>query len=512
MPARIFVSYRRNDVAGDAGRLTDHLQRRFGKRRIFLDIDSIDPGIDFVQALDASLRETAAMLVVIGPRWTSLRDADGTRRLDAPDDFVVREVEAALRRGIPVVPVLMQGAALPTAADLPASIAPLATRQTAVIDHSEFHDDVERLCDRLATMVGDDRWARWWPAAAIMIALIVGLVAYRTLRTADVDQPRATAAAPAAVPAAAALTSEPVSSVPSTRDSTRSTPIAGASSPPAQATRQASASAAERLTPTPGAVRESPAVTAAPATSPTPGDLRREAEKVVLELQAAERARQVDSLLAEASAQRGRGQLAAAMATLARARELAPDSETVRQAHEAQAIDWIRNVRFETELGRPTFAETANAALTVVDASLTSATGTRRADLLAHSGWATYMLWRRASLTGNWGPPGSKQPDPLQRYQEALAIEPENPFANAMLAHWAFRRDRDLPGAHRLFDTALRTRREVVFVRSLQWSTFGTDFQPRDDQELVRVADDMRRHGERLSMGQAQTLYIPYPP
>jgi tetratricopeptide (TPR) repeat protein len=343
-----------------------------------------------------------------------------------------------------------------------------------------------------------------------VIALIVGLAAYRTLRTTDVTQLRSTAAAPAAIPAPSALTSEPASGVPSTRDSTLATPVAGAPSPRARPTSQASASAAERLTATPGATRESPAVTAAPATSPAPGDLRREAEKVVLELQSAERVRQVDSLLAEASAQRGRGQLAAAMATLARARELAPASETVRQAHEAQAIDWIRNVRFETELGRPTFAETAKAALTVVDASLTSATGTRRADLLAHAGWATYMLWRYASLTGMWGPPESRQPEPLPRYREALAIEPENPFANAMLAHWAFRRESDLPGAHRLFDTALRTRREVAFVRSLQWSTFGTDFQPRDDHELVRVADDMRRHGERLSMGQAQALYIPY--
>ena len=152
MQARIFVSYRRDDVAGDAGRLTDHLQRRFGKRRVFLDIDSIDPGIDFVQALDASLQTTAAMLVVIGPRWASLRDATGTRRLDAPDDFVVREVEAALRRGIPVVPVLMQDAALPAAADLPASIASLATRQTAVIDHDEFRDCCSTSCPQTITL------------------------------------------------------------------------------------------------------------------------------------------------------------------------------------------------------------------------------------------------------------------------------------------------------------------------------------------------------------------------
>jgi hypothetical protein len=509
VPPRIFVSYRRDDVAGDAGRLTDHLKRRFGKRRIFLDIDSINPGIDFVQALDTSLQTTAVMLVVIGPRWTSLVDANGLRRLDAPDDFVVREVAAALRRDIPVVPVLMQGAALPAADDLPPSIAPLATRQKEVIDHSEFHDDVVRLCNRLAPMVGGDRrgrWLRWWPAAALVIALAAGWIGYRTLRTGDVHQPGATAAAPAAAP----VTSAPASSVTSPGDSTRTTPVADAPSLPAQAARGASTSGTGRLAASPEVREPSPAVTAAPVTSPAPGDLRRQAEKVVLELQAAERARQVDTLLAEAATQRGRGQVTAAMATLARARELAPDSDTVRRAQAEQAIEWIRNVRFESEIGRPLFVETVTAALAVVDASLAAATGTRRADLLAHAGWANYLLWLNGSLTGIWVPSLSRETDPTGRCREALAIDPENPFANAMLAHWAFRQKRDLPGARRLFDTALRAMRELVYVRNLQWSTFGTQGAPRDEHELVRVADDMRRRGERLNRAQAGTLYSPY--
>jgi hypothetical protein len=83
MPPRIFISYRRDDAAGDAGRLADHLHRRFGATHVFLDIDTIDPGTDFVQVLRASLEQTAAMLVVIGPRWTSLRGADGTQRRDS---------------------------------------------------------------------------------------------------------------------------------------------------------------------------------------------------------------------------------------------------------------------------------------------------------------------------------------------------------------------------------------------------------------------------------------------
>src|SRR5690606_38512403 len=84
--------------AGDAGRLADHLHRRFGRSRVFLDIDTIAPGSDFVRVLDSSLQHTVAMLVVIGPRWLSSPRADGTRRLDDPDDFVRREVTTALGR------------------------------------------------------------------------------------------------------------------------------------------------------------------------------------------------------------------------------------------------------------------------------------------------------------------------------------------------------------------------------------------------------------------------------
>ena len=199
MPQRIFISYRRADAAGDAGRLADHLNHRFGANRVFLDIDTIDPGTDFVEVLLASMRQTAAMLVVIGPQWASLRAADGTRRLDDPNDFVRLEVEAALGRSIPVVPVLVQGATLPRKEDLPASLAPLVTRQTAVLDHAEFHDDAERLCDRLATLIGDDKatsWSlvrRWWPAAALVAMLVLGIAGYRAMRTTDREPSRQSA-------------------------------------------------------------------------------------------------------------------------------------------------------------------------------------------------------------------------------------------------------------------------------------------------------------------------------
>ena len=168
MPQRIFISYRRDDAASDAGRLADHLHQRFGANRVFLDVDAIEPGTDFVEVLQASLRQTAAMLVVIGPRWTSQRAPDGTPRLDDPNDFVRLEVETALGSGIRVVPVLVQGASLPRKEDLPASLAPLVTRQTAVLDYAEFHDDVERLCDRLAPLIDDDTATLLVDSAAVV--------------------------------------------------------------------------------------------------------------------------------------------------------------------------------------------------------------------------------------------------------------------------------------------------------------------------------------------------------
>ncbi|HEU4688317.1 MAG TPA: toll/interleukin-1 receptor domain-containing protein, partial [Vicinamibacterales bacterium] len=194
MPPRIFISYRREDAAGDAGRLADHLHRRFGRDHVFLDIDTIDPGRDFVEVLQSSLRETAAVLVVIGPRWSSLVDAAGVRRLDSPKDFVRLEVEAALGRNIPVVPVLVQGATMPRAEDLPAALSSLVTRQASSLDHAEFHDDAERLCDRLEAVMGGGTstrlggmW-RWWPAAAVAV-IAASLTAFIVLRSSDGTPP-----------------------------------------------------------------------------------------------------------------------------------------------------------------------------------------------------------------------------------------------------------------------------------------------------------------------------------
>ncbi len=112
--ARIFISYRREDSAPYAGRLHDRLVQEFGRANVFMDIDAIDPGVDFVQAIEAAVSRVDFMLCVIGPNWL-LTDPSGQPRLADPHDFVALEVASALDREIRVVPVLVGGAELPTA-------------------------------------------------------------------------------------------------------------------------------------------------------------------------------------------------------------------------------------------------------------------------------------------------------------------------------------------------------------------------------------------------------------
>jgi hypothetical protein len=205
----------------------------------------------------------------------------------------------------------------------------------------------------------------------------------------------------------------------------------------------------------------------------------------------------VEVLLGEASAQRRRDQFVEALATLARAREVDPASETVRRMQEDVAMDWIRGARVES--GK-TFGEAIAPALAVIDASLPTASGQRRADLLAHSGWAAFLMWRD----------GNRRLNPAEWYQDALSLDPGNPYANAMLAHWVLVREDDVPRAVKLFDAALQSGRATDAVRILQWAGYSNARTPESDGERVRLADAMRREGKRLNVGQAQALWAPY--
>ena len=108
----VFVSYRREDADQPAGRLSDRLAERFGRGNVFIDIASIPAGVDFGEMLRYALDKCGVLLAVIGPNWLSSA-SDGRRRLDDPDDWVLREISTALARGIRVVPILINGADMP---------------------------------------------------------------------------------------------------------------------------------------------------------------------------------------------------------------------------------------------------------------------------------------------------------------------------------------------------------------------------------------------------------------
>lgn len=147
----VFLSYRRDDSADVTGRIYDRLVQRFGKEQIFKDVDSIPLGVDFREHLGEVVGRCSVVLVVIGDRWLSA-GSPGARRLDDAADFVRIEIESALERRIPVVPVLVRGAAIPGDTELPQSLRPLAYRNgLAVRADPDFHRDMDRLITGLQT-------------------------------------------------------------------------------------------------------------------------------------------------------------------------------------------------------------------------------------------------------------------------------------------------------------------------------------------------------------------------
>jgi TIR domain len=141
----IFVSYRREESSHIAGRLADHLVNRFGAAQVFIDVEAIEPGVDFAEAISLAVDACAVLVAVIGPGWLVAADERGGRRLDDPDDLVRLEIGAALARGVRVIPVLVEASVMPRPEDLPDSLAGLARRNALRIRHESFRNDAGRL-------------------------------------------------------------------------------------------------------------------------------------------------------------------------------------------------------------------------------------------------------------------------------------------------------------------------------------------------------------------------------
>lgn len=143
--AHIFISYRRDDSAGYVGHLREKLGDHFGHDAIFRDIDTIEPGEDFVEAIENAVGACEVLIAVIGKQWLTITDPNGQRRLDNPHDFVRLEIATALQRNIRVIPALVGGAAMPLATDLPEDIQALARRNAQEISDRSFQYDVKNL-------------------------------------------------------------------------------------------------------------------------------------------------------------------------------------------------------------------------------------------------------------------------------------------------------------------------------------------------------------------------------
>jgi hypothetical protein len=198
----IFVSYRRQDSQSAAGRLTDHLKEHLAGVPIFRDVETIEPGVDFLDAIGRALQSCGVLIAVIGPRWASITDDSGKRRLDDPNDYTRLEIATALKReGVRVIPVLVDGAGIPTTDALPPDLESLARRNAIELSDKRWEYDVSQLVNTLRNVLGvpepspepmpkpapppavkETRY-RWWIASVVVILAIIGYAIEEPLPT-----------------------------------------------------------------------------------------------------------------------------------------------------------------------------------------------------------------------------------------------------------------------------------------------------------------------------------------
>jgi hypothetical protein len=176
----IFISYRRSDTAQVAGRLSDRLRDRFGSKRIFVDVDLSAVGLDFARAITDAVSVCDLVIALIGKNWLTATDDQGRRHLDDEHDTVRVEIVAAFQGDVKVVPILVDGAGMPSADELPAVLRPLMQRQAEKLDSGYFDHDLSRLMEKIEPLLPwsepEDRrliagavisWT-WHPAGVIL--------------------------------------------------------------------------------------------------------------------------------------------------------------------------------------------------------------------------------------------------------------------------------------------------------------------------------------------------------
>ena len=179
MSGGIFVSYRRSDSADFAGRIADFFAYNYPDTALFFDVVAIEPGEDFTAAIRRRVESSEVVLVIIGETWLDVRDANGNRRLDDPDDFVRQEVATALELDARVIPVLLDAAQMPTADGLPDALKPLAVCNAEFVRRGAFHRDMEHLGSFVKSFL--DRSTKVVTAATTAQERSPGSVVFETL-------------------------------------------------------------------------------------------------------------------------------------------------------------------------------------------------------------------------------------------------------------------------------------------------------------------------------------------
>lgn len=150
---KIFISYRREDTSGESGRLKDKLEQVFGQENIFYDVETLEAGLNFDESIAKALNESKVLLAMIGPHWLKVSDATGTKRIQKPDDWVRKEIAEALKRNLRVIPVLVNGAEMPDANELPDDLKELSLKHAQELTSSRWNYDVGKLTEVLEKLV-----------------------------------------------------------------------------------------------------------------------------------------------------------------------------------------------------------------------------------------------------------------------------------------------------------------------------------------------------------------------
>ncbi|MCB1785820.1 MAG: toll/interleukin-1 receptor domain-containing protein [Chromatiaceae bacterium] len=181
---KIFISYRRSDSQDVAARLADRLIDTSGIRDVFIDVEDIEAGADFEQAIDSAVTQSDACLILIGSDWVGVDPDTGEPRIHQAEDFVRREVRSALRHCGRVIPLLLNGAPMPDPDSLPEDIRPLCSKQAVALRHVSFNQDLSVLVDALfERRPGGSlrRWLRRNPLLGVVFKALGGMLSAAAL-------------------------------------------------------------------------------------------------------------------------------------------------------------------------------------------------------------------------------------------------------------------------------------------------------------------------------------------